>query len=240
MQQASDRPSLRNLPTELKEQIARFVDPIGLFSLRLIDNNFRRIIQPQRQQYVEHLLALECSRGYGGCFIPFTNVHGRPLWIDAHALATRARWACTGCVRLLPYYHFQHQFLTDLSWQKPLPGFPTDNIITSWEPGHAGRNLRVVAPLLGNGDRRLLDYYNVNPRLWWIFYAGRYRHLRRCNECRFRNPNIANIASFNNMYGTESFPIVAIETHIFTSPLDRYFPGIPNPMQQGRQSPSSP
>ncbi|CCT63074.1 uncharacterized protein FFUJ_00316 [Fusarium fujikuroi IMI 58289] len=38
------------------------------------------------------------------------------------------------------------------------------------------------------------------------------------------------------MFGTQRFPIISIENHMITSPLDRYFPGVLDTIQQGRPS----
>ncbi|KAJ4283878.1 hypothetical protein NW764_001435 [Fusarium oxysporum] len=133
--QPASGPSLGNLPTELKERIARLVDPIGLISLRQTNNHFRSIIkEPQLtdRHYIERLLALECVPEYGGPPLLFTNWHDKPLWNDCNLLATR--WACAGCLRLLPYYHFQYKFLAEVIWRKPMLGTPATKTITSWEP----------------------------------------------------------------------------------------------------------
>ncbi|SCO28490.1 uncharacterized protein FFNC_00363 [Fusarium fujikuroi] len=158
-------PFLDGLAVELKEQIIRLVDPIGLISLRQTNLHFRSIIEPQRQQSIERLLALECLPRYGGSLLPFTKCPGKALWSDPDLLATqtRSRWACTGCKRLLPYYHFQYKFLAEVIWRKPPPGSPATKIITSWEPG-LGRIARVVTPLTplpADGGRSIQDRYNL-------------------------------------------------------------------------------
>ncbi|KAF5714587.1 hypothetical protein FMUND_7304 [Fusarium mundagurra] len=234
-------PSLVGLPIELKEQIARFVDPIGLFSLRLINNDFRSIIQPQKQQYIEHLLALECLAKHGGRILPFRSLYGRPLWSGSVLLAMRSRWACSGCVRLLPYYHFQNRFLAEVIWRKPMPGSPAAKTITSWEPGRA--RVVTLTPLPADGGRSIQDQFVfLDERFWWIVNpvlnreCGTSRHHRKCNECLFRDGffDSATIASNHGMYGTERFPIISIENHFIRSSVDRYFPGILDTMQQRR------
>ncbi|RYC85483.1 hypothetical protein BFJ63_vAg11583 [Fusarium oxysporum f. sp. narcissi] len=84
------------------------------------------------RHYIEHLLALECVPEYGGPPLLFTNWHDKPLWNDCNLLATR--WACAGCLRLVPYYHFQYKFLAEVIWRKPMLGTPATKTITSWEP----------------------------------------------------------------------------------------------------------
>ncbi|KAF4439422.1 hypothetical protein FACUT_4177 [Fusarium acutatum] len=83
---------------------------------------------------------------------------------------------------------------------------------------------------------------DIRQRLWWNMISmqnsefGSSRHHRKCNACQFKNRVFkdATIASHSGMYGTERFPIISIENHMITSPLDRYFPGVLDTMQQGR------
>ncbi|KAF5647646.1 uncharacterized protein FTJAE_1702 [Fusarium tjaetaba] len=236
-------PSLKTLPPELKEMIARLVDPIGLFSLRFIDKPFRRIIQPQKQQYIEHLLALECRVKYGGPPLPFRSLFGRPVWRGSAFLATRSRWACAGCVQLLPYYHFQNKFLAWVIWRKPRPKCPAAKIITSWEPVRA--MMATPTPLPADGGRSIQNLFGfLEERFWGLVLnqevlnraRGTSRHHRKCNECLFRDGffDLATIARNHGMFGTERFPIISIEYHLIRSPVDRYFPGILDTMQQGR------
>lgn len=284
-------PFLDGLAVELKEQIARLLDPVGLISLRQTNRHFLKIIKPQRQQFIERLLALECLPGHGGSLLPFTKCHGRPLWSDPGVLKTqtRPRWACTGCKRLLPYYHFQYKFLAEVIWQKPPTATPAIRTITSWEPG-LGRIARAVTPLTplpADGGRSIQDRYNLivgdilaispnelfnqirnhnldsfegmhygdflrlityspenirNLFLWNLVSMrssfGSSRHHRKCNACQYESHvfNNATIASHDGMFGTERFPIISIEIHMIISPLDRYFPGVLDTMQQGRPS----
>ncbi|KAF5563837.1 hypothetical protein FNAPI_2447 [Fusarium napiforme] len=236
-------PSLKTLPPELKEQIARFVDPIGLFSLRFIDREFRNFIQLQKQQHIERLLVLECRVTNGGPPLPFFYIlYDRPVWSgDAH-LATRSRWACAGCVQLLPYHHFQNKFLAEVIWRKPRPGSPAANIITSWEPVPA--SVATPTPLPADGGRSIQDAWGFLDEGFWGLLLdqevsdarGTSRHHRKCNECLFRDGffNSTTIASNHDMFGTERFPIISIEDRFIRSSVDRYFPGILDNMQQGR------
>ncbi|KAG5757950.1 hypothetical protein H9Q72_013913 [Fusarium xylarioides] len=277
--------SLGTLPGELKQMIARFVDPIGLISLRQTNRHFRRLIQVQERQYIERLLALECVPEHGGPPALFTHWHQDPAWYDRNLPDTR--WACTGCMRLRPYYRFQHKFLSEVIWRKPIHGSPGTNVVTSWEPtqramaGAAqptpsaddGRSIQARyeaivgdvfqhppwSPLALNhiqqlGDitgltvRKLRRMIRYNPeklhRLLRLSMTtmensgvfGSDRYFRKCIECQYKSHvfNDATIASDNDLYGTERFPIISIGNYSIASPLDRYFPGVLEILQQGR------
>lgn len=152
--------SLVTLPPELQEKIARLVDPIGLISLRQTNRHFRDLIQVQERQYIERLLAIECRARYGGPPLPFFYLFARPRWSGSAFLATRSRWACAGCVRLLPYHHFQNKFLAEVIWRKPMPGSPAANIITSWEP--VGASVATLTPLPADGGRSIQHGFGLD------------------------------------------------------------------------------
>ncbi|KAF5966576.1 hypothetical protein FBULB1_11592 [Fusarium bulbicola] len=150
--------ALNNLPVEVQQRIARFVDPVGLISLRQTNRHFLRIINVQRQQYIERLLALECTLEHGGPPIIFTTRDDKPFWFDRNL--AEARWACTGCMRLRPYYHFQYKFLAEVIWRKPMPGWPGTNVITSWEPSATGIGGAPITPS-ADGGRSLQARYRA-------------------------------------------------------------------------------
>ncbi|KAF5571519.1 hypothetical protein FPHYL_265 [Fusarium phyllophilum] len=277
------RASLGNLPAELKQKIARLVDPIGLISLSQTNCHFRYVIEVEERQRIERLLALECIPKHGGSPTLFTNWYDKPAWHQRDRL--EARWACTGCMRLRPYYRFQYKFLSEVIWRKPMPGSPRTNVFTSWEPTQRGVAAQITPS--ADGGRSLQDCYQAivgdifryhpaylltlyqfhqvgymagftvrdlqqmilfNPqelrrRLRLSLIAmensgvfGSDRYFRKCIECQFKSDvfNNATIASHNGLYGTEKFPIISIENHLISSPLDRYFPGILESLQQGR------
>ncbi|KAF5690191.1 hypothetical protein FDENT_4081 [Fusarium denticulatum] len=149
---------LNNLPVEIQQGIAHFVDPIGLISLRQTNRRFRDIINVQRQQYVERLLALECTQEHGGPPIIFTTWRDKPAWFNQNL--AEARWACTGCMRLRPYHHFQYKFLAEVIWRKPMPGNPDTNVITSWEPSSTGIGGAQITPS-ADGGRSLQARYRA-------------------------------------------------------------------------------
>lgn len=133
-------PPLDLLPVEIQCSIFRLLDPIGLISISQTNSRLRRLIQPTRKLHVERLLALECLPEYGGQpyqYDPlkdkFTPDWSSPLWESM-------RFACSGCLRLLPRSSFMGAWITRIGYRKPIRGSPAANPITSWEPSLRGKH----------------------------------------------------------------------------------------------------
>ncbi|KAL4782590.1 hypothetical protein BJX76DRAFT_287131 [Aspergillus varians] len=124
---------LDTLPIEIQCSIIRVLNPIALISLSQTSTHFRNIINPTKAHHIERLLALECLSEFGGPQIHFSRLgiptpdRNSPEW-EAN------RWACTGCLQLLPQQAFTNQALSRLRYRKPLPGSPATRRYTSWEP----------------------------------------------------------------------------------------------------------
>ncbi|KAK8004555.1 hypothetical protein PG989_004274 [Apiospora arundinis] len=121
-------------PIEIWCAIFRLLDPIGLIAASQSCQQFRQIIQPRRVHFVERLLALECQLEHGGpAQFHYPPSFERELaWEDESW--TRMRWACTGCMRLLPDAAFDNHSLVRLGHRKPEPGTASSRVLTSWEP----------------------------------------------------------------------------------------------------------
>ncbi|KAK2686059.1 hypothetical protein QWA68_015307 [Fusarium oxysporum] len=59
--------------------------------------------------------------------------------------------------------------------------------------------------------------------------CGKKRHLRNCNECRFRKGVL--YTQFRGFRGTRQFPVVPTRQAFFATVLDRYFPGFLNTLK---------
>jgi hypothetical protein len=139
--------TLTSLPVEIQSAIYELLDPISLISVGQTNSQLRSMIQPTRHHFLESLLALECDEKGGGLtpilwanrsgFFPDWN---RPEW-------QTMRWACSGCLRLLPHTAFDNRSLLRLRYRKPIPGSPAATLITSWNPsGRFGRRRRKGEP----------------------------------------------------------------------------------------------
>lgn len=156
--------SLRTLPPEIRISIAGHLDAKSLLALSLTCILFRHQIQFTSDQRLQILLQLELLDRYGGKI----RVYGRRPENGGERFATaqqiadwgRFRWACSGCLRLLPHLEFDNRFVFGRSYQKPVHTRPNDHV-WSWDSR------------LDEVDRRLLG-------------SGEKRHLRQCNECLSR------------------------------------------------------
>ncbi|CAG9947003.1 unnamed protein product [Clonostachys rosea f. rosea IK726] len=115
---------LRSLPLELQHLVIQSLDPIGLISLSQTGRFYRQLINPNRKEQVERLLALECLHEYGGdrpILHPDSDkaVAGpdwhRDAWPEHH------RWACAVCLRLLPHNHFDNHSLLRRRYRGQVP-----------------------------------------------------------------------------------------------------------------------
>lgn len=124
------------LPEEILIPIFQRLDPIGLISASQTCTKLRRIIRPtlRRRHFVERLLELECTEEHGGPPFVFCSRNSKmdpePSSTDLDAM----RWACTGCLLLLPRQRFEHQSLTRLYKRKPIPGSSASVMRSTWEP----------------------------------------------------------------------------------------------------------
>ncbi|RYP19799.1 hypothetical protein DL765_003145 [Monosporascus sp. GIB2] len=134
MLRTTSAPSLDTLPIEAQCAIFRLLDPVGLISASQTCKSFRGIITLERRHFVERLLALECLEEHGGPSAIFRARDNalQPNWNDEKWESMR--WACTGCLRLLPHRHFDNHSLLRLGYRKPVAGSPAAVTPSSWEP----------------------------------------------------------------------------------------------------------
>ncbi|KAL4985739.1 hypothetical protein BDW68DRAFT_164512 [Aspergillus falconensis] len=168
--------TIESLPVELQCTIIRYLDPVALISLSQTNRNFRTLINPTRMHFVERLLALECREREGGPQIHFSRFgtldpdRNSPEW-EANC------WACTGCLRLLPFYAFNNQMLSRIGYRKPTPGSRIAERCTSWEPrGNTGKRGTAaqkdfIVPGYSDEDRKLRRRYGIATTQNW----GKYR-----------------------------------------------------------------
>ncbi|KAF7364614.1 Signal recognition particle, SRP54 subunit, GTPase [Mycena venus] len=236
-----DTVSFPSLPTEILCTIIRLVDPIGLISLSQSSRAFRALIQPSQDDFVQRLLALELDPAVGG-IVRFRSRDNdlMPPWNDAEAWKA-IRFACVGCMKLLPHTRFSNQNLLQLRRRKPPPGSREANRITDWEPSAGGdakaRGLRLQERARREKEDRAAvrfelewssdaEVATVDERDAWAetILSGAHRTRRRCNECRFRRGDFARPTRAN--VGTAAVPVLKSRRVEFTSVLNRYFPGL--------------
>lgn len=129
---------LESLPVEIQCAIFRRLDPIELISVSQASSQLRTLIKPTRKLLVERLLALECQRKYGGRSYRYYHSHNifAPGW--SNPVWESMRFACSGCLRLLPRSQFLDPYLTRIAYRKPMRGSPAATPRTSWKPSLRG------------------------------------------------------------------------------------------------------
>ncbi|CAG9946411.1 unnamed protein product [Clonostachys rosea f. rosea IK726] len=183
-EQPSGSDWLGAMPGEIMNQMIPELDPASLINLSQASHGFRAIIKPRREEFVERLLALECTEEYGGAE-PFIH---RRVWkppnnlpihynlerypsIDDTKWETQ-RFACSGCLKLLPHYHFDNRSIQHEAYRKPMFGTPSAEAPTTWRPSLRGKDrkqfgglkraqrkeLRLVESELPEGHPILLQY----------------------------------------------------------------------------------
>ncbi|KAL2860123.1 hypothetical protein BJX68DRAFT_224320 [Aspergillus pseudodeflectus] len=127
--------SFQLLPSELQCAIIRYLDPIALISTSQTNRHFRNIINPRKIHFIERLLDLECIEEIGGPEISFSRLGTLTPDRTSREWGLN-RWACTACLRLLPYQCFTNKAISQLAYRKPIRGSPAARKCTSWEPTH--------------------------------------------------------------------------------------------------------
>ncbi|KAJ6526761.1 hypothetical protein B0H19DRAFT_1243471 [Mycena capillaripes] len=229
-----------SLPTELLCAIVRVLDPIGLISLSQSSRAFRALIQPSQEDFIQRLLALELDPHLGG-IVRFRSSDNNltPPWDDAEAWKT-IRFACVGCMKLLPHTRFSNQNLLQLRRRKPPPGSREADRITNWEPLAGGdakaRGLRIQERARREKEDRAAVRFELErsteagagadelDACSEAVLGGVHRIRRRCNECRFQRGDFTRPTRVNA--GTVAVPILKSRRLEFPSALERYFPGL--------------
>ncbi|KAL2017430.1 hypothetical protein VTK56DRAFT_2086 [Thermocarpiscus australiensis] len=212
---ASEPPSFLTLPGEILQLIIGFLDPVSLISLSQTSRSLRAVINPTHHDFVRRLLALELLPEHGGIVPLFRGRDNRltPPWDSSEW--KRNKYACCGCMKLLPHMMFDNHDILGMRYRKPPPGSieARKAEITDWEPLEPGlRRRRILARAAqerreGQKWRRqyhlaVTGEYGVDPAappFAWVdpgpadaaaeeaekYLCGTAREKRRCLECRF-------------------------------------------------------
>ncbi|KAK7229686.1 hypothetical protein V2G26_001856 [Clonostachys chloroleuca] len=178
-------------PGEIHNHIAGMLGPVDLISLSQTNRYFRQLINPGKKELAERLFVIECEKKHGGGTSLFyttaddhTHLHDKLEPFEAN------RWACPGCLQLLPHHRFDNQSIYRLATRKPMPGTPAADIASSWVPTQHREDSK-------EEDKRMRQdiytYYTLprseaddedNPVLL-NERCGYDRHKRRCIECQY-------------------------------------------------------
>ncbi|CAI6020750.1 unnamed protein product [Clonostachys chloroleuca] len=179
-------------PGEIHNHIAGMLGPVDLISLSQTNRYFRQLINPGKKELAERLFVIECKKKHGGGTSLFyttaddhTHLHDKLEPFEAN------RWACPGCLQLLPHHRFDNQSIYRLATRKPMPGTLAADIASSWVPTQHREDSK-------EEDKRMRQdiyrYYTL-PRseaddeddpVLLNERCGYDRYKRRCIECQYQ------------------------------------------------------
>ncbi|CAH0004328.1 unnamed protein product [Clonostachys byssicola] len=192
LDQESQRVVHKAFPGEIHNHIAGLLGPVDLISLSQANRYFRQLINPGQKEFAERLFVIECDEKHGGG----TSLYQKTPFIQIHRHETLEpfeanRWACPGCLQLLPHYRFDNRSIYWLATRKPMPGTPAADVASSWVPTQhredsAEEDKRIrkeiwtyytkSQPIADSED----DRFRADER------CGYARHKRRCIECQYQ------------------------------------------------------
>ncbi|KUJ08672.1 uncharacterized protein LY89DRAFT_724718 [Mollisia scopiformis] len=223
-----------SLPLDIQVLILPFLTSTSLISLSQTNHHFRHLIDPQRKQFLDRLLELECLPEYGG-----------EITINEHAKiivpSEPVSYACTHCLKIIPHTRFDNHALLRLRFRKPPPESRVRQRLCDWTSGDAkARGLKRQADLRND---TLENWINQNfasditvSRLQELYKIGTHRNRRLCNECKFttgfwaRNAGVRSQSwrgkSRSSNIGTANVPVVKGRQRRCHDSTERYFPGL--------------
>lgn len=128
------RPSLSTLPVEILCDIITLSDPVALISLSQTSRQFRGIIRPSRNDFVQRLLALELTPEYGGIVPLFRSRDNHVEPAFEHPDWDLNKYACGGCLKLRSHKCFDNHAILSLKTRKPPLESREGRKPTDWVP----------------------------------------------------------------------------------------------------------
>ncbi|KAJ4353097.1 hypothetical protein N0V85_009605, partial [Neurospora sp. IMI 360204] len=123
---------LHKVPLDILLIILGYVDPISLINLAQTCQALRATIRPTRANLLQRLLALELIPEYGG-IVPL--IRSRTIQVsppmDSKDWQSN-KYACGGCLKLLPHTRFDNHNILRLDLRKPPPGSKEANRLADW------------------------------------------------------------------------------------------------------------
>lgn len=113
--------TIEDLPYEVLHIILVNITPDALVFLSQTSRHFRSLLRLERYHLVQCLLALELNPAYAGHrprFDAKSSTMVDPSYLETCALE-QTRFACCGCLKLLPFHAFESQMIQGLYLRKP-------------------------------------------------------------------------------------------------------------------------
>ncbi|KAK3952972.1 hypothetical protein QBC32DRAFT_184242, partial [Pseudoneurospora amorphoporcata] len=123
---------LHNVPLDILLVILGYVDPISLINLAQTCQVLRATIRPTRANLLQRLLALELIPEYGG-IVPL--IRSRTIQVSPPMSSKdwqSNKYACGGCLKLLPHTRFDNHNILRLDLRKPPSGSKEANRLADW------------------------------------------------------------------------------------------------------------
>ncbi|KAK4166455.1 hypothetical protein QBC43DRAFT_18366 [Cladorrhinum sp. PSN259] len=231
---------LCTLPVELVKEIIAELDPVTLVSLAQSSKLFHQRVNPIRHDFERRLLIVELTEGT----VPSITRPSRsapqttpPRNEDAWR---NNKYACLGCMQLLPHYMFGEDMIMSLEYRKPVPGTleAQRSQVTDWVAMPTGARWKLIKgrhealrqtriKMIQCGVDLLRPTVDTENQL-----AGISRHKRRFIECKYQKRTCN-----ANPTTSDRLPAVMIGTLNITFHREymvRWFPGVLDHSRVGR------
>ncbi|KAK4191015.1 hypothetical protein QBC35DRAFT_538862 [Podospora australis] len=192
-------PGNERVPGEILNNVISHLDPAALISLSQTSRYFREIIRPMRSDFLQRLLFLELQPETSGWnpILPSSRIEQTHPMFD-HDIWKTARYACSGCLKLLPHIMFEENEVSDDLLRKPFQGCveATKSSMARWKPlsynaredheqARIAQEEREQAPFLKEYDA----HWYSNRDDWqqaFHYLCGSKRASRRCIDCKYK------------------------------------------------------
>ncbi|KAK3948031.1 hypothetical protein QBC32DRAFT_269681 [Pseudoneurospora amorphoporcata] len=120
--------SLHTVPLDILLSILGYVDPISLINLAQTCQSLRVTIQPTRANLLQRLLAVELIG-----IVPLIRGRDNQIIPPIGSIDWESnKYACGGCLKLLPHQMFDNHNILRLDLRKPPPGSWEANRLAEW------------------------------------------------------------------------------------------------------------
>ncbi|GAB1315335.1 hypothetical protein MFIFM68171_05545 [Madurella fahalii] len=243
------------LPPEIFGCIIVQLDPITLIALSETTAWLRDLIKPTRHDYVRRLLALELLPEHGG-IVPLFRARDNKITPPPGTIVwTNNKYACCGCMRLLPHKMFDNHAILRLRYRKPPPGSveAEKGLVTDWEPLEPSTRWRriqsqvdrerkeqekwrmqyhraVTGTFIPNTAHPFgrLDYGPADAAAEEAekYLCGTSRQKRRCLDCKRRTGSLPLRHGSNETSSAGAIPLVVSRQLYFVDKCAYFFPGL--------------
>jgi hypothetical protein len=211
-----------HIPDEIFVHVVKQLDPITLITLSQTSQSWRALINPNRHDYNQRLLALELAPEYGG-IVPLFDEDSQTLSPPCESPEWKLnKYACCGCMKLLSHMMFDNDAVLRPAYRKPPPGSVEANKtnLTDWEPMEPSLRWRRIQERVAVSEAEREKWLRAvqrkrewqpssqpSPTPWGPRYQAGYdsqnqkyiigngRQKRRCIECQRQSGRLARVPS---------------------------------------------